>query len=39
MLHNHYDYKGSAEKKISGSESQGTWRQNEMIGSKPPVAK
>jgi hypothetical protein len=30
--------KGSVEK-ISGLESQGAWRQDELIGGKPPVIK
>jgi hypothetical protein len=37
MLHKYYDCKGSVEKKISGRESQGAWRQDELIGGKPPV--
>jgi hypothetical protein len=36
MLHKEYDRKGSVEK-ISGRESQGTWRQDELIGGKQPV--
>jgi hypothetical protein len=39
MLHKDYDSKGSFEKKIAGRESQGAWRQDELIGSKPPVVK
>jgi hypothetical protein len=40
MLHKDYDRKGSvAKKKISGRESQGAWRQYELIGGKPPVVK
>jgi hypothetical protein len=39
MLHKDYDRKGSVEKKISGRESQGAWRQDELIGGKPPVVK
>jgi hypothetical protein len=27
------------QKKISGRESQGAWRQQELIGGKPPVVK
>jgi hypothetical protein len=33
MLHKDYDQKGSA-KKNSGHESQGAWRQDELIGAK-----
>jgi hypothetical protein len=36
MLHKDYDSKGSVEK-IFDLESQGAWRQDELIGSKPPV--
>jgi hypothetical protein len=36
MLH---DLKGSAEKKITGRESQGAWHQEELIGGKLPVVK
>jgi hypothetical protein len=41
MLHKDYDRKGSVakKKKISGREPQGAWRQDELIGSKPPVIK
>jgi hypothetical protein len=40
MLHKDYYLKGSIEKKkISGRESQGAWRQDELIGGKPPVVK
>jgi hypothetical protein len=39
MLHNDYDRKGSVEKKISGRESQGAWREDELIGGKPPAVK
>jgi hypothetical protein len=39
MLLKDYDRKGSAEKKISGREPQGTWSQDELIGGKPPVVK
>jgi hypothetical protein len=40
MLHKDYDRKGSVEKeKISSRESQGAWRQGELIGGKLPVAK
>jgi hypothetical protein len=34
-----YDRKVSVAKKISGRESQGAWRQDEMIGGKSPVVK
>jgi hypothetical protein len=37
MLHKDYYRKGSVEKKISGREPQGAWRQDELIGGKPPV--
>jgi hypothetical protein len=40
MLQRDYDRKGSVgKKKISGRESQGAWRQDELIGGKPPVVK
>jgi hypothetical protein len=39
MLHKDYYRKGSAEKKITGRESQGGCRQDEMIGGKPPIVK
>jgi hypothetical protein len=40
MLHNDYDRKCSVEKrKITGRESQGAWRQDELMGGKPPVVK
>jgi hypothetical protein len=40
MLHNDYDRKSLvAQKKISGCESQGAWRQDELIGGKPSVVK
>jgi hypothetical protein len=38
MLQKDYDRKGSAEKD-SSRESQGIWRQDELIGGKPPVVK
>jgi hypothetical protein len=38
-LHKDYDSKGSVEKKIPGRGSQGTWRQDELFGGKPPVVK
>jgi hypothetical protein len=42
MLLKEYDRKGSVEKekkKIHGSQSQGDWRQNKLIGGKLPVIK
>jgi hypothetical protein len=42
MLDKDYYLKGSVEKrteKIIGRESQGVWRQDEVIGGKPPVVK
>jgi hypothetical protein len=39
MLHKDYDRKGSVAKKIPGRESQGAWRQDELIGAKPQVLK
>jgi hypothetical protein len=39
MLHKDYDCKLSIEKKKSGREPQGAWRQDELIGGKPPVVK
>jgi hypothetical protein len=39
MLHKDYNRKDSAEKKISGRERQGAWRQDELISGKPPVVK
>jgi hypothetical protein len=38
MLHKDYDCKDSVEK-VSGRDSQGAWRQDELIGGKPPVIK
>jgi hypothetical protein len=38
MLRKDYDRKSSVEK-ISDRESQGAWRQDEVIGGKPPVVK
>jgi hypothetical protein len=38
MLHTDYDRKISVEK-ISGLESQGAWRQGELIDGIPPVVK
>jgi hypothetical protein len=37
MLRKGYNLKGSIEKQISGREPQGAWRQDELIGGKPPV--
>jgi hypothetical protein len=37
ILHKDYYRKSSAEKSMSGRGSQGTWRQDELIGGKPPV--
>jgi hypothetical protein len=38
MLHKDYYHKGSFEKKkISGHDSQGAWRPDELIGGKPSV--
>jgi hypothetical protein len=38
MLHTDYNRKGSvAKKKKSGRDPQGAWRQDELIGGKPPV--
>jgi hypothetical protein len=39
MLYKDYDRKGSVEKEISARDSQGAWRQIELIGGKPPVVK
>jgi hypothetical protein len=40
MLHKHYDRSGSVGKKMAdGHESQGVWRQDKLIGGKPPVVK
>jgi hypothetical protein len=39
MLHEDYDRKDLVAKKISGHESQGAWRQDEVISGKPPVVK
>jgi hypothetical protein len=41
MLHKDHDPKGSIgkQKRISGREPQGVWRQDEMIVGKPPVVK
>jgi hypothetical protein len=39
MLHKDYDCKDSVEKKVTGRESPGAWRQDELIGGKSPVVK
>jgi hypothetical protein len=39
MLYKDYDRKGSVEKNNSGRESQGAWRQDELIGGIPQVIK
>jgi hypothetical protein len=39
MLYKDYDCKCLIETKIAGRESQGAWRENELIGGKPPVVK
>jgi hypothetical protein len=39
MLHKDYDCKVSVEKVISGRETQGVLRQDELIDGKPPVVK
>jgi hypothetical protein len=40
MSHKDYDSKGSvAKKKTSGHEPPEDWRQDELIGGKPPVVK
>jgi hypothetical protein len=39
MLHKDYDRKGSVEKKISGRDPQGAWRQGELTAGKPPLVK
>jgi hypothetical protein len=39
ILYNDYDRKGSTEQKIASRETQGVWRQDEMIGGKLPVVK
>jgi hypothetical protein len=38
MLHKDYDLNGSVEKN-DGHESQRVWRQDELIGGKPPAVK
>jgi hypothetical protein len=37
MLHKDYDRKCLVEKKISDRDPQGAWREDELIGGKPPV--
>jgi hypothetical protein len=39
MFHKDYDRKGAVEKIISDVASQVAWRQDELIGDKPPVVK
>jgi hypothetical protein len=39
MLHKDYDRKGSVGGKFSDRDPQGAWRQDELIGGKPPVVK
>jgi hypothetical protein len=39
ILRKDYYHKSSVGKKISGHESQGAWRQDKLIGGKPPVVK
>jgi hypothetical protein len=39
MLHKDYYRKNSAGEKIFGRGSQGAWRQDKLIGGKPPVVK
>jgi hypothetical protein len=43
MFYGYYERKGSVAKKkksnISGRDSQGAWRQEELISGKPPVGK
>jgi hypothetical protein len=39
MLYEDYNRNGSVEKKNTGRESQGAYRQDELIGGKPPVVK
>jgi hypothetical protein len=37
MFNKDYDRKGSVANKISGRDSRGAWRQDELIGGKPTV--
>jgi hypothetical protein len=39
MLHKDYYRKSSTGKDISGRGSEGAWRQDELMGGKPPVVK
>jgi hypothetical protein len=39
MLHKDYDRKDSVAKEITGRKYHGFWRQEELIGCKPPVVK
>jgi hypothetical protein len=39
MIHKDYNCKGSVTKQKSGCDPQGAWRQEELIGGKPPVIK
>jgi hypothetical protein len=39
MLRKDHDPKGPVANKISGCGPQGAWRQDELIGGKPPVTK
>jgi hypothetical protein len=39
MLHKDNDRKGSVKRKISGRVFPEAWRQDELIGGKPPVVK
>jgi hypothetical protein len=39
MLHKDYDPKGLVAKENSAHEPQEAWRQDEMIGGKPPAVK
>jgi hypothetical protein len=39
MLHKDYESKYSVEKENVGRESEGAWRQDELIGGKPPIVK
>jgi hypothetical protein len=39
MLHKDYDRKGSVAQTVFDRDPQGAWRQDELIGGKPPVVK
>jgi hypothetical protein len=39
MLYKDYNLKSSITKKNPGSDPQGAWRQDELIGGKPPIVK